>query len=126
MPLGAQIAVAIFAILGVMELFAALATAPSKTGSIFYLMLALAAVTARVKVRLPGGSTLSPLTSIVLAALMVLGPHSAVVIGVVGILFPDTLTMARRLYFATPIRIRRRLVRRRRCACWEPSCAYRR
>jgi hypothetical protein len=75
LPLRAQIAVAVFGLVGVIVLFSALGTRPSAQGGTFYLMLAIAMVTARVKVRLLGGSTLSPLTSVVLATLMVLGPR---------------------------------------------------
>ena len=71
-----------------------------------------------------------------IAALLV--ALSVVVVGFVGIVFPDSVTTVRRQYFATPVGLYaagavrvamglvrhpvwpRPLVRQRLCVCWEP------
>ena len=103
MPVPARVLVSIFGGAGVIELLVALRTGPSSAGGLFFLMLGLAIVTARAKVRLPGGSTLSLLTSVVLGALMLLGTQGAVVVSVMGVVvqssFPWNRRISHRIYF---------------------------
>jgi signal transduction histidine kinase len=97
MPVPARILVSVFAAAGVIELLVALRTGPSSAGGVFFLMLGLGIVTARAKVRLPGGSTLSLLTSVALAALMLLGTPGALVVSVMGVVVQSSFPWSRRI-----------------------------
>jgi signal transduction histidine kinase len=97
MPTQAQIAVSLFGIVGAIVLIGALRTGPSMHGGVFFLMAALALVTARAKVKLPGGSTLSLLTSVVLASLMLLGKEAAIIVGVLGVVVQSSFPWSRKV-----------------------------
>ena len=97
MPKSAQVVVALFAAIGIFELLLALEQRPSTYGGLFFLMLALAMISARAKVRLPGGSTLSVLTSVVLGTLMLLGWPGAVVVSMVGVVAQSSFPWKRRV-----------------------------
>lgn len=86
LPRPARIAVVVFGIVGISGVVRAFADMPSMLSSYFALMVFLALVTARTKVRLVGGSSLSLLTTVALVAMMMLGTKAAVLVGVVGVI----------------------------------------
>jgi signal transduction histidine kinase len=98
LPVLARILVSGFGLAGLLELFFSLSSHPSSSGT-FLCMLALAVVTARAKVRLPGGSTLSVLTSVVLAALMLLGTQGAIVVSVLGVAVQSSLPWKKKVTY---------------------------
>src|SRR5207237_5400088 len=51
-----------------------------------WLLLFLAVVTGRTKVRLIGGSSLSLMTSVVLVAMMMLGTSAGILVGICGVI----------------------------------------
>jgi signal transduction histidine kinase len=99
-PLGAQITVGLFGIAGAIALFVSL-TQEAEFGVVFYLMLALGVVTARAKIPLVRGSTISLLTSVVLATLTLLGTHAAVVVSMLGVVVQSSLPWNRKVPYRT-------------------------
>ena len=103
MPVHARVAIGLFGLIGTVELVVAITLVYRNVVPFFFLMLALAVVCARAKVRLPGGSTLSLLTSVVLATLMLIGTAAAVVTGVMGVVvqssFPGDGRLSHRTIF---------------------------
>src|SRR5579871_6543507 len=95
LPVSARILVLMFGLAGVAEVFFSLRSGPASP--IFLFMLALAVVTARAKVKLPGGSTLSVLTSVVLAAMMLLGTRGAIIVGVLGAVVQSSFPWKKRV-----------------------------
>src|SRR5262245_9167987 len=74
----ARIAVTAFGLAAAIELLISLRSTPSLTDLSFLLMVGLAAITARAKIPLMRGSTLSILTSVVLTTMVLLGTDAAV------------------------------------------------
>src|SRR5262245_6573117 len=97
MPVAARVVVGVFGAVGIIELLVVLGGRPSMIGELFFLMLALAVVTSRAKVRLPGGSTLSLLTSVVLSTLMLLGTEATVLVGMMGVVVQSSFPWRRRV-----------------------------
>jgi signal transduction histidine kinase len=84
-----------FGAAGALAFLLALWDRRSLGGAVFLLMVGLAVVTARAKVPLLGGSTLSLLTSVVLAALMLLGTNAAVIVGIAGVIVQSSFPWKR-------------------------------
>ena len=101
MPGSAKLAVAVFGILGAIELLVALGTRPAASGAVFFLMLGLAVVTSRTKLTLLRGSTLSFLTSVVLTTLMWLGTEAAVVVAMVGVVVQSSFPWKKKVPYRT-------------------------
>jgi len=91
LPISARAGVCAFGVVGAAALLVALTRASSLDAGAFFLMLSLAVVTARAKVRLIGGSTLSLLTSVVLATVMWLGTEAAIIISMVGVVVQSAI-----------------------------------
>jgi diguanylate cyclase (GGDEF)-like protein/putative nucleotidyltransferase with HDIG domain len=85
LPGAAQVAVGLFGSVGVYGLIRATLEIGRVDYGYFGLLVFLAVVTARTKVRLIGASTLSLITSVVLVAMMMLGTSAAVLVGVCGV-----------------------------------------
>jgi diguanylate cyclase (GGDEF)-like protein/putative nucleotidyltransferase with HDIG domain len=102
-PRKAQALVLYFGVMGSYELIVALQEVRLKDAHALALMLFLAVVTARTKVRLIAGSTLSLLTTVVLASLLMLGPKTAILVGACGVLvqcvFPIKRMIPHHLFF---------------------------
>ena len=81
----ARIAVSIFGVAGAVEIFVLLTRVSWIADRSFLLMAVLAVCTARAKVRLIGSSTLSLLTSVVLATVMWLGTEAAIAVSIMGV-----------------------------------------
>lgn len=85
LPRSAQVMVTLFGIAG----FCGIARAVMLIGPVDYayfsLLLLLAAITGHTKVRLVGGSSLSLITTVVLVAMMTLGPSAGILVGVCGV-----------------------------------------
>jgi signal transduction histidine kinase len=97
MPVPARVAVCLFGLIGTIELVTSLSIVSVNNTPFFFLMLALGVVCARTKVRLPGGSTLSLLTSVVLATVMLIGAAAAIATGVLGVVIQSSFPWDRRL-----------------------------
>jgi len=97
MPLQARIAVSAFGVIGAIELLRSLSGIDSLSDPVFFLMLGLAIATSRAKIRLLGGSTLSLLTSVVLATLMLLGTEAAVLVGMLGVVVQSSFPWRRKI-----------------------------
>ena len=101
MPGSARLVVAVFGLLGAIELLAALGTRPAASGGVFFLLLGLAVVTSRTKLTLLRGSTLSFLTSVVLMTLMWLGTEAAVVVAMVGVVVQSSFPWKKKVPYRT-------------------------
>jgi hypothetical protein len=85
LPLAARRTIVIFGIAGLAAMLYTMAFQPSLASSRILFLLAVAAGTARIKVNLFKGSTLSFLTSVVLLAVIQEGPAVAVLVGLCGV-----------------------------------------
>jgi hypothetical protein len=85
LPLAARCTIVIFGIAGLAAMLYTMAFQPSLASSRILFLLAVAAGTARIKVNLFKGSTLSFLTSVVLLAVIQEGPAVAVLVGLCGV-----------------------------------------
>ncbi len=94
-PVKARAAVILFGLAGAYEVLLALMDVMTTDYQALGLMLFLGVVTARTKVRLIGGSSLSLLTAVVLASLMMLGPKAAILVGVCGVLVQSVFPIRR-------------------------------
>jgi signal transduction histidine kinase len=97
MPLQARVAVGVFGVVGAFELVRCVRAIGSFNEPVFFLMLGLAIATSRAKIRLLGGSTLSLLTSVVLATLMLLGTEAAVLTGMLGVVVQSSFPWNRKI-----------------------------
>jgi hypothetical protein len=85
LPTAARWAIVIFGAIGLTAAGYALSQQPVLAPSHLLILLALAAATARAKVNLYRGTSLSFLTSVVLLAIITQGPGVAVLVGVFGV-----------------------------------------
>src|SRR5215470_16080327 len=85
LPLAARWAIVLFTVAGLGALLYTTALEPALTSGRILLFMVLAALTARVKVNLFKGSTLSFLTSVVLLAVIQEGPAVAILVGLCGV-----------------------------------------
>ena len=103
LPLAARCTIVIFGIAGLAAMLYTLAFQPSLASNRVFLLLAIAAGTARIKVNLFEGSTLSFLTSVVLLAVVQEGPAVAVLVGLCGVtiqtVFPSKKIVLHQLAF---------------------------
>jgi hypothetical protein len=103
LPLAARWAIVLFSAAGFGALLYTTALEPVLTSGRILLFMLLAALTARVKVNLFKGSTLSLLTSVVLLAIVREGPVVAVLVGISGVtvqtLFPSRKIVLHQLAF---------------------------
>src|SRR5215831_9836317 len=103
LPLAARCTIVIFGIAGLAAVLYTMAFQPSLASSRIFLLLAIAAGTARIKVNLFKGSTLSFLTSVVLLAVIHEGPAVAVLVGLCGVtiqsVFPSRKVVLHQLAF---------------------------
>ena len=103
LPLAARCTIVIFGIAGLAAMLYTLAFQPSLASNRVFLLLAIAAGTARIKVNLFEGSTLSFLTSVVLLAVVQEGPAVAVMVGLCGVtiqtVFPSKKIVLHQLAF---------------------------
>jgi signal transduction histidine kinase len=105
LPVSARLVVVLFGAIGAFAPIFSLRSFPSSAGGTLLFTLALAVITARAKVRLPGGSTLSVLTSVVLGALMLLGTQGAVLVSVVGVIVQSSFPWKKRVGYRTVFNI---------------------
>jgi diguanylate cyclase (GGDEF)-like protein/putative nucleotidyltransferase with HDIG domain len=94
-PWKARVLVALFGVAGSYELLLAILDVRLADYYALGLMLFLAVVTARAKIRLIAGSSLSLLTTVVLASLMMLGAKAAILVGVCGVLVQSVFPVRR-------------------------------
>src|SRR5262249_7157427 len=103
LPLVARWAIVLFSAAGLGALLYATALEPVLTSGRILALVAIGAVSARVKVNLFRGSTLSLLTSVVLLAIVREGPMVAVLVGISGVtvqtLFPSKKIVLYQLVF---------------------------
>ena len=103
LPLAARWAIVLFSAAGFGALLYATELEPVLTSGRILLLIVLGAVTARIKVNLFKGSTLSLLTSVVLLAIVREGPVIAVLVGISGVtvqtLFPSRKVVLHQLAF---------------------------
>jgi hypothetical protein len=103
LPLAARCTIVLFGIAGLAAMLYTMAFQPSLASSRIFLLLAIAAGTARVKVNLFKGSTLSFLTAVVLLAVIHEGPAVAVLVGLCGVtiqtVFPSKKIVLHQLAF---------------------------
>ena len=103
LPLAARWAIVLFTVAGLGALLYTTALEPVLISGRILLFLVIAALTARVKVNLFKGSTLSLLTSVVLLAIVREGPAIAVLVGISGVtiqtLFPSRKIVLHQLAF---------------------------
>src|SRR5689334_21061224 len=103
LPLAAKCTVVLFGVAGFAALLYTMAFQPSLASSRIFLLLAVAAGTARIKVNLFKGTTLSFLTSVVLLAVIQEGPAVAVLVGLCGVtiqtVFPSKKIVLHQLAF---------------------------
>src|SRR5215467_16394797 len=103
LPLAARCTIVLFGIAGLAAVLYTMAFQPSLTSTRIFLLLAIAAGTARMKVNLFKGSTLSFLTSVVLLAVIQEGPAVAVLVGLCGVtiqtVFPEKKVVLHQLAF---------------------------
>ena len=85
LPRAAQIVVGLFGIVGLCGALRALLWIGQVDYAYLGWLLFLAGITGRTKVRLVGGSSLSLITTIVLVAMIMLGPSAAVLVGISGV-----------------------------------------
>src|SRR5437016_14328393 len=86
LPRTAQVTVGLFGIMGAYGLIRAILVIGPVDYGYLGLLVFLAVVTGRTKVRLIGGSSLSLMTSVVLVAMMMLGTSAGILVGVCGVL----------------------------------------
>ena len=86
LPRAAQVTVGLFGIIGAYGLIPAIPVIGRVDYGYLGLLVFLAVVTARTKVRLIGGSSLSLMTSVVLVAMMMLGTSAGILVGVCGVI----------------------------------------
>src|SRR5437016_2367252 len=86
LPRTAQVTVGLFGIMGAYGLIRAILVIGRVDYGYLGLLVFLAVVTARTKVRLIGGSSLSLMTSVVLVAMMMLGTSAGILVGVCGVI----------------------------------------
>jgi len=103
LPLAARCTIVLFGIAGLAAMLYTMAFQPSLASTRIFLLLAIAAGTARIKVNLFKGSTLSFLTSVVLLAVIHEGPAVAVLVGLCGVtiqtVFPSKKIVLHQLAF---------------------------
>src|SRR5215467_16209776 len=103
LPLAARWAIVLFSAAGFGALLYATALEPVLTSGRILLLMVIGAISARVKVNLFKGSTLSLLTSVVLLAIVREGPVVAVLVGISGVtvqtLFPSRRVVLHQLAF---------------------------
>jgi diguanylate cyclase (GGDEF)-like protein/putative nucleotidyltransferase with HDIG domain len=85
LPGAAQVAVGLFGIIGAYGLIRAILMIGRVDYGYLGLLVFLAVVTGRTKVRLIGGSSLSLITSVALVAVMMLGTSAGILVGVCGV-----------------------------------------
>src|SRR5207244_1671165 len=85
LPRTAQVTVGLFGIIGAYGLIRAILAIGEVDYGYLGLLVFLAVVTGRTKVRLIGGSSLSLITSVALVAMMMLGTSAAILVGVCGV-----------------------------------------
>src|SRR5215471_16997265 len=85
LPLAARCTIVLFGIAGLAAVLYTMAFQPNLASNRIFLLLAMAAGTARIKVNLFKGSTLSFLTPVVLMAVIQEGPAVAVLVGLCGV-----------------------------------------
>src|SRR5688572_11020672 len=95
-PTAARLLVIAFSVAGVVQILRAVGRMPELDLRTWAVMMAFAIVTARVKVRLIGGSSLSLLTAVVFATLMLLGIDAAVFVGGAGVFVQSSFPLKRR------------------------------
>ncbi len=103
LPLAARCTIVLFGIAGLAAMLYTMAFQPSLASMRIVLLLAVAAGTARIKVNLFKGATLSFLTSVVLLAVIHEGPTVAVLVGLCGVtiqtVFPSKKIVLHQLAF---------------------------
>ena len=103
LPGRARIAVALFGLVGAGGLLRALIDLGRVDYAYFGLLMFLAVVTGRTKVRLVGGSSLSLITTVALVTLMMLGLQPAIIVGLCGVfvqcVFPPSKLIPHHLIF---------------------------
>src|SRR5215467_11637553 len=103
LPLAARWAIVLFSAAGFGALLYTTVLEPVLTSGRILLLIVIGAATARVKVDLFKGSTLSLLTSVVLSAIVREGPVVAVLVGISGVtvqtLFPSKKIVLHQLAF---------------------------
>src|SRR5215467_2429393 len=103
LPLAARCTIVLFGLAGLAAVLSTMAFQPSLASSRIFLLMGLAAGTARIKVNLFKGSTLSFLTSVVLIAVIHEGPAVAVLVGLCGVtiqtVFPSKKIVLHQLAF---------------------------
>ena len=103
LPLAARCTIVLFGIAGLAAVLYTMAFQPSLASGRIFLLLVIAAGTARMKVNLFKGSTLSFLTSVVLLAVIQEGPAVAVLVGLCGVtiqtVFPSKKIVLHQLAF---------------------------
>jgi len=103
LPLAARCTIVLFGIAGLAAMLYTMAFQPSLASSRIFLLMAVAAGTARIKVNLFKGTTLSFLTSVVLLAVIQEGPAVAVLVGLCGVtiqtVFPSKKIVLHQLAF---------------------------
>ena len=103
LPLAARLTVILFGMAGLAALLYAISSQPSFAPSHVLLLFVIAIVSARTKVNLYRGSTISFLTCVVLLAVMREGPAVAVLLGVCGVtvqsMFPSKKVVLHQLAF---------------------------
>jgi hypothetical protein len=103
LPLAARCTIVLFGIAGLASVLYTLAFQPSLASRRIFLLMAIAGASARMKVTLFKGSTLSFLTSVVLLAVFQEGPAVAVLVGLCGVtiqtVFPSKRIVLHQLAF---------------------------
>jgi len=103
LPLAARCTIVLFGIAGLAAVLYTMAFQPSLASNRIFLLLAIAAGTARMKINLFKGSTLSFLTAVVLLAVIHEGPAVAVLVGLCGVtvqtVFPSKKIVLHQLAF---------------------------
>src|SRR2546423_15659657 len=90
LPRTAQVAVGLFGIIGAYGLSRAILAIGRVDYGYLGLLVFLAFVTGRTKVRLIGGSSLSLITSVALVAMMMLGTSAGILVGICGVVVQCT------------------------------------
>jgi diguanylate cyclase (GGDEF)-like protein/putative nucleotidyltransferase with HDIG domain len=91
LPRPAQVTVGVFGIIGLWGVIRATLMIGQVDHAYFGVLLFLAVVTGRTKVRLVGGSSLSLITAVVLVAMMTLGTSAAILVGVFGVIIQSAI-----------------------------------
>lgn len=91
LPRRAQVTVAVFGIIGLCGVIRATLMIGRVDYTYFGVLLFLAVVTGRTKVRLIGGPSLSLITAVVLVAMMTLGTSAAILVGAFGVIIQSAI-----------------------------------